>query len=70
MKNFIQPAAILTDCGGARQVADADELRDTIIELLEYPERRQEMGIHAQEAIRQNQGAIACTLEHLKIILY
>ena len=70
MKNFIQPAAILTDCGGARQVADADELRDTIIELLEHPERRQTMGIQAQEAIRQNQGAIACTLDHLKTILH
>ena len=69
MKNFLQAAAILTDCGGAIQVKDEEALLPVLKELLSDPEKRKHMGAHAQEAVRNNKGAIEKTLGYMQDIL-
>ena len=55
--NFEQIVQQLVARGGACQVADHYHLADAVIELLERPERRAEMGRRAHALIEANRGA-------------
>ncbi len=55
--NFEQIVQQLVAQGGAYQVADHHHLADAVIELLERPERRAEMGRRAHALIEANRGA-------------
>lgn len=69
MRNFNEPARLLLDCGGARQVPDPDALCSQLETLLRDESLRCEMGRHAQEAVRENQGAIDRSLDLLSALL-
>ncbi len=69
MKNFLQPASILTECGGARQVNDSEELLVVLLELFNNAELRQSMGKKGQQAVRDNQGAVSHTVDLIERVL-
>ncbi|MDZ7809175.1 MAG: glycosyltransferase [Arhodomonas sp.] len=55
--NFGQIVRQLVANGGAREITNHHQLADAVIELLEDPERRAEMGRRAQALIEVNRGA-------------
>jgi 3-deoxy-D-manno-octulosonic-acid transferase len=63
MQNFADVARIFVSQGGAIQVRDAEELERTLAELLADQARREELGNTAQRIVRENQGAVARTVE-------
>jgi 3-deoxy-D-manno-octulosonic-acid transferase len=69
MHNFHQIAAALLEANGAVQVHTPEALGEHISTLLEQPERRQALGEAAYQVLRDNQGAIARTVELITQIL-
>ena len=65
MRNFLDPARILVEAGGAIQVSGPTELLPVLKGLLADQDARQAMGQHAREAVRSQQGAIDLTLDML-----
>ena len=63
MGNFRDVVRIFLDRQGAVQVRDAAELERTIEALLADPARRERLGAIAQQIVRENQGAVARTVE-------
>lgn len=69
MHNFHQIAAALLEADGAVQVHHPARLGEAIIELLRRPEHCQALGGAAYRVLRQNQGAIARTVELIEPLL-
>jgi len=63
MQNFEPIAASFVAKGGAVQVANAAELERVLGELLDDAPRCAEMGRHAVEVVRANEGAVDRTVE-------
>jgi len=58
MGNFREVASLVIASGGGRQVADARALEAAVVELLQDPSRRLEMGRRAKNVLRPHQGAV------------
>jgi 3-deoxy-D-manno-octulosonic-acid transferase len=56
-------ATRLLAAGGARAVADADVLADTLREWLKVPGKNEERGRHAMDYIENHKGAAECTAD-------
>ncbi len=65
MRNFADAAELLVSGGGARRVADDDELVKNLRALLNDHSTRVEMGQRARNVVVENRGAIARTLDFL-----
>jgi 3-deoxy-D-manno-octulosonic-acid transferase len=63
MQNFADVTKILLAADAAVQVRDAVGLEQAFAELLSRPERRAELGRNALAAVRDNQGAVARTVD-------
>jgi 3-deoxy-D-manno-octulosonic-acid transferase len=69
MRNFSDPARVLVDGDGARQVARAEDLSGVLRGLLSESDERQRMGRLGREAVLANQGAISRSLDLLDAVL-
>jgi 3-deoxy-D-manno-octulosonic-acid transferase len=69
MENFHGVAEVLVQQGGARQVA-LSELELCLKDLLEEPNKRQDMGRRARRAVESRQGATDKTLALLKDLVH
>jgi 3-deoxy-D-manno-octulosonic-acid transferase len=67
MTNFRVLARELVAVSGARTVTDAATLERAIVQLLRDPDERSRRGAAAQRWQQANQGALARTVEHLRI---
>ena len=56
--NFAEISQLLIDQGAAQEVTSASELADQLIQLLQQPERRQQMGAQGVRVVEQNRGAL------------
>lgn len=57
MNNFRDVASLFLQAGGAVQVADAHELADAVLRLLDDPEKARQMGERAKGVVNQQAGA-------------
>lgn len=62
LANFVQEAALLEESGGARRVADAEELAAVVGELIEDASRRERMAAAGMRAVEDQKGATERTL--------
>ena len=69
MFNFPVEAPALVEAGAACQVSTAQELADTVADLLTRPDRRRQMGDAARETIRRMQGATARSVDLVRRVL-
>jgi 3-deoxy-D-manno-octulosonic-acid transferase len=63
MQNFEPIATQFVTQGGARRVANASDLEHVLAEVLSNPALRQDMVTKARQVVRENQGAIARTVD-------
>jgi 3-deoxy-D-manno-octulosonic-acid transferase len=63
MQNFRDITRLLLSKDAAVQVKDAPGLENTLSDLLGNPQRRAELGKHAQGVVAENQGAVERTVE-------
>jgi len=63
MQNFADVVRIFLERDAAIQVRDEAELESALAALLEDPARRAQLGRNAEDIVRQNQGAVARTVE-------
>ncbi len=56
--NFAEISQLLIDQGAAEEIANADELAQTVIQLFGNSERRQQMGQQGLRVVEQNRGAL------------
>lgn len=64
-RNFKDIVTQLLQAGGAIQLKSPDGILPRVAELLNHPERQQQLGLAAQEFVVSQQGAIARTVELL-----
>lgn len=69
MGNFVDPARVLLECGGARQVPGPDALCGALEELLLDGAARGRMAGRGREAVLANQGSIGRNLDLLASVL-
>jgi 3-deoxy-D-manno-octulosonic-acid transferase len=69
MHNFEEIATTLVEAGGALQVQTPDALSNSVLALLQQPERCQMLGAAAYQVLHANQGAVARTLELIEPFL-
>jgi 3-deoxy-D-manno-octulosonic-acid transferase len=69
MHNFHQIASALLEADGALQLQKPEAFGDTVIELLQHPERRHLLGEAAYQVLRDNQGALGRTVHLLEQLL-
>lgn len=62
-------ASLLSESGGGRRVADAEDLTRQVARLFERPEEREAMGRSARRVVEQNQGALQATVEVVETLL-
>ena len=67
--NFSQEVALLAAAGGCRQVADVNELKVALREILADGEARARMGEAARQAVEAQRGATRMTLEALDVLV-
>lgn len=65
MENFRALVESLNAAGGTRQVADAEELGEAVLELLDRPELSAQMVAKARQVLAQHEGATRRTAETL-----
>jgi 3-deoxy-D-manno-octulosonic-acid transferase len=61
--NFAEITQLLHDCGGSRLVKNADDIIDSMQELIENPKTRKTMGNAASKLVQENRGAVALTMK-------
>jgi len=69
MFNFKDSYALFSGRGACDTVYDSDELGEKLLSLLSDDAARSAMGERAMAIIRENQGAAACSVQHIKEIL-
>ena len=69
MHNFQEIATVFTDAGAARQVGDADELLESLKQLLTSPEERAELGARAAQVVEDHRGAAGRTIALVKEVI-
>ncbi len=68
MDNFRLVASLFKREDGCREVANEDQLRGTLIDLLERPDHRVKLGRRALRLVEKYRGAMDKTLKHLEQI--
>jgi 3-deoxy-D-manno-octulosonic-acid transferase len=63
MQNFTDITRSFLEKDAAVQIQNAEELEQTLAELLANPARRSELGRHALEVVAENLGAVERTVE-------
>lgn len=58
MENFLRVTELLRQARAIRQLDDTDKLAKTIIELMQIPSLRREMGFNAEKVVLANRGAL------------
>ena len=66
MHNFRDVASLFLRAGGAIQVADADELADVVLRLLDQPSEARRMGERAKGVVNQQAGAALRILNQME----
>ncbi len=56
--NFAEISQLLIDQGAAREVQNANELAEQVVDLLQNPQRSTEMGHQGARVVEQNRGAL------------
>lgn len=69
MRNFAEPASVLTAGGGAIQVADPEALGAELLKLLEDPARRRQLGTLARRIVLEHQGATEQNIEMVAALI-
>lgn len=69
MRNFSDPARVLADCGGARQVSEAAQLLGELRSLLAHPDVCRAMADRGRAGVLANQGATERSLDLLDSVL-
>jgi 3-deoxy-D-manno-octulosonic-acid transferase len=69
MHNFHEIATALLEAGGALEVHNSGALSERVSALLQRSERRQALGEAAYQVLRDDQGAIARTVQLIKQVL-
>ncbi len=67
--NFRWMTKALVECGGGLMVPDEDGLYNALNDLLQNPEKGQDMGHKAYDFVMSHQGSVAQTMEQIKPIL-
>ncbi|MCP1673168.1 3-deoxy-D-manno-octulosonic-acid transferase [Natronocella acetinitrilica] len=67
--NFADITRQLVEAGACDQVADANLLADAVIELLENPDRRADMGRAGRGMVEANRGATGFVIDEVKALL-
>lgn len=65
MENFLHITNLLKQANGIRQVNDIETLVKSIIQLIQIPSLRRELGFNAEKVVAANRGALA---KHLEVI--
>ncbi len=68
VRNFSEPAALLTAAGGLRTVVDADDLAAWMQVVLDEPARAEETGRMARETLWRQRGATKRVVERLNLM--
>lgn len=66
MFNFEQISALILERGAGRQVQNADELAESLLELFANEDVRRGIADAGQKVIRENTGALDRTLDHVQ----
>ncbi len=69
MSNFEEEAELLISAGGGIQVSDADELYNTVDDLLSNPDKRDSVGKAAFQAVKENLGSTEKTIRLIENIV-
>ena len=69
MFNFKDSYALFSSRGACETAYDEADLADKILEILNSEQRQAEMAAHAAEIIRENRGAAARNVQHIKQIM-
>ena len=64
--NFAEISQMLIDQGAACEVQDANKLAAQVIDLLQRPDRRAQMGAQGVRVVEQNRGALLKLLQGIK----
>ena len=67
--NFEEIGRILIESGGGIQIQDGQGLANKMLELLQQPQKIEELGEKAQQVVFANQGAVSRYLELIKELL-
>lgn len=65
MENFLRITELLKQANAIRQLDDTEKLAKRVIELIQLPSLRRELGLNAEKVVMENRGAL---LKHLEII--
>lgn len=60
--NFAEISKVMREAGALRQVSDENELASAVIELLNNPQQRKQMGENGYEQVEKNRGSLNCLL--------
>lgn len=63
--NFVLMSQLIIEAGGGKRVKDAEELFDTVKELLSNKAKSNEIGIRAREFVENNSGALERVMKNL-----
>jgi 3-deoxy-D-manno-octulosonic-acid transferase len=63
--NFVLMSQLIIEVGGGKRVRDAEELFDTVKELLSNKEKSRDMGVRAKEFVEKNSGALERVMKKL-----
>lgn len=67
--NFLEVSRCLLEAGGAVKIQDGRELGQAVIELLDAPHRRAQMGSQARQFVEQGRGALKRVADRLESLL-
>ena len=70
MHNFAEISAILKDCGVGIEVKDGTQLAREAVRLIQEPERVEQLGKVAKDALVKNRGALERNVELIEKFLY
>ena len=69
MANFTEPAAILCNANGAKQVSCAEDLYETLSDLLSNGPELRQLGTRGRKAVLDGQGAVQRTMDAIAEVL-
>lgn len=59
MHNFLKITELMLEANGIRQVQDEEELAKALVQLMQLPSLRRQLGDNAEKVVAQNRGALA-----------
>ena len=64
--NFKEASQQILEAGGGVRIEDEESLYNTLLELLQLKDKREEMGAKAQKVVAANTGALERTVQAIK----